>query len=180
MQIDEEHGLLNLPCLLIGSTSLVYCDFLQKTKKMINYEFLEDGESLADGNSVLRAGVGGLLFGGVGAIVGAGTGKKAIKKVVKSMKTKVTFDDLELPVAYIDVLGRQNNGTKTDGKEYKAAFTAAQECIALLNVIMQHNKVEKAPKQEISVADEILKFKQLLDMGAITQEEFDAKKEQLL
>lgn len=31
-----------------------------------------------------------------------------------------------------------------------------------------------------SVADEILKFKQLLDMGAITQEEFEAKKKQLL
>lgn len=31
-----------------------------------------------------------------------------------------------------------------------------------------------------SVADELLKFKQLLDMGAITQEEFEAKKKQLL
>lgn len=31
-----------------------------------------------------------------------------------------------------------------------------------------------------SVADEIKKFKDLLDMGAITQEEFDAKKKQLL
>lgn len=31
-----------------------------------------------------------------------------------------------------------------------------------------------------SAADEILKFKELLDMGVITQEEFDAKKKQLL
>ena len=31
-----------------------------------------------------------------------------------------------------------------------------------------------------SAADEILKFKKLLDMGAITQEEYDAKKKQLL
>ena len=31
-----------------------------------------------------------------------------------------------------------------------------------------------------SVADEIMKFKQLLDMGAITQEEYDLKKSQLL
>jgi len=31
-----------------------------------------------------------------------------------------------------------------------------------------------------STADEILKFKQLLDAGVITQEEFDAKKKQLL
>lgn len=31
-----------------------------------------------------------------------------------------------------------------------------------------------------SAADEIQKYKQLLDVGAITQEEFDAKKRQLL
>ena len=37
-------------------------------------------------------------------------------------------------------------------------------------------------KQETvqSCADEIAKFKALLDEGAITQEEFDAKKKQLL
>ena len=35
-------------------------------------------------------------------------------------------------------------------------------------------------KSNISEADEILKFKQLLDAGVITQEEFDAKKQQIL
>ena len=39
--------------------------------------------------------------------------------------------------------------------------------------------VHQAPSSP-AVADELLKFKQLLDMGAITQEEFDAKKKQLL
>ena len=34
--------------------------------------------------------------------------------------------------------------------------------------------------QEISSADELKKFKELLDSGVITQEEFDAKKKQLL
>ena len=34
--------------------------------------------------------------------------------------------------------------------------------------------------KELSAADEILKFKNLLDGGVITQEEFDAKKKQLL
>ena len=35
-------------------------------------------------------------------------------------------------------------------------------------------------QQQYSPADELKKFKELLDMGAITQEEFDAKKKQLL
>lgn len=37
-----------------------------------------------------------------------------------------------------------------------------------------------APASTVSTADELKKFKELLDMGAITQEEFDAKKKQLL
>jgi len=43
-------------------------------------------------------------------------------------------------------------------------------------------KIEKQnnPVQAVSSADEIKKFKELLDMGVITQEEFDQKKKQLL
>jgi hypothetical protein len=37
-----------------------------------------------------------------------------------------------------------------------------------------------APAPSVDVAEEIKKFKELLDMGAITQEEFDTKKKQLL
>ena len=36
------------------------------------------------------------------------------------------------------------------------------------------------PASTISAADELKKFKELLDSGVITQEEFDAKKKQLL
>ena len=39
---------------------------------------------------------------------------------------------------------------------------------------------KKEPNLTFSVADEILKFKQLLDMGVLTQEEFDRKKQELL
>lgn len=44
----------------------------------------------------------------------------------------------------------------------------------------KNNPVIAAPVAAVSVADEIKKFKELLDMGAITQEEFDTKKKQLL
>ncbi|MEO6520744.1 MAG: SHOCT domain-containing protein [Mucilaginibacter sp.] len=36
------------------------------------------------------------------------------------------------------------------------------------------------PKESLSVADEILKLKKLLDAGAITQKEYDAQKKKLL
>ncbi|WP_082595626.1 SHOCT domain-containing protein [Paenibacillus sp. Soil750] len=40
--------------------------------------------------------------------------------------------------------------------------------------------ISKSDKPEFSVADELLKFKQLLDMGVLTQAEFDEKKSELL
>ena len=46
--------------------------------------------------------------------------------------------------------------------------------------IEQHEKVLIPSSSNSSVADEIMKYKQLLDAGAITQEEYDAKKKQLL
>ena len=45
------------------------------------------------------------------------------------------------------------------------------------NISAQNNAV---PQSSSSAADELKKFKELLDMGVITQEEFDAKKKQLL
>lgn len=44
----------------------------------------------------------------------------------------------------------------------------------------EHNMEATQMVQQGSAADELKKFKELLDMGVITQEEFDAKKKQLL
>lgn len=61
----------------------------------------------------------------------------------------------------------------------------AAEAEIVVNFI--RNKIEEiknAPVggvvQQVSPAEELKKFKELLDMGVITQEEFDAKKKQLL
>ena len=53
------------------------------------------------------------------------------------------------------------------------------------NRIVEEKKAKRAPastivQQATSPAEELKKMKELLDMGIITQEEFDAKKKQLL
>ncbi len=55
------------------------------------------------------------------------------------------------------------------------AFTCA---ICGKNAGMIRSRVQGG--QSVSSADEIKKFKELLDVGAITQEEFEAKKKQPL
>ena len=71
---------------------------------------------------------------------------------------------------------------------YTNSYRIAQEIMSMLQVMCETQKLksnqsnlEKDNKNEsLSVADEIKKFKELLDMGAITQDEFEYKKKELL
>lgn len=73
-------------------------------------------------------------------------------------------------------------------KEYQFFFSDKEESVARVCAKMDElvckTKNTESIKENVvgsnTVADEILKFKQLLDMGALTQEEFDIKKKQLL
>lgn len=48
------------------------------------------------------------------------------------------------------------------------------------NIILNRSKNQGSIVQQVSPADELKKFKELLDTGIITQEEFDAKKKEIL
>ncbi|MEY9976609.1 SHOCT domain-containing protein [Lysinibacillus sp. RC79] len=56
----------------------------------------------------------------------------------------------------------------------------ALEKLSLFIVSEDAEETQPVVQNQISAADEILKFKQLLDEGILTQEEFDTKKKQLL
>ncbi|MCR5144152.1 MAG: SHOCT domain-containing protein [Lachnospiraceae bacterium] len=155
-----------------------------KDLKIFNYEDILDFELLEDGNSVSKGGVGraivgGALFGGVGAIVGGSTGHK-MKNTCSKLQIKLTFNNIESPTAYINFIVAE---TKKDSFIYKQTYPMAQDALSVFNIICQDNpQKDECDNQQgdISAADEILKFKQLLDNGIITQEEFEAKKKQLL
>ena len=67
-------------------------------------------------------------------------------------------------------------------------YTQAKKCQELLDVLRQNkilNRINKANVASASTpatspADELKKYKELLDAGVLSQEEFDAKKKQLL
>ena len=69
-----------------------------------------------------------------------------------------------------EILKDENTWIITKKSEYEIALKIQQR--------IENYRLH--PQMETSNADEILKFKNLLDAGAITQEEFDAKKKQLL
>lgn len=150
---------------------------IYKYSDIVDFELLEDGESITKGG-LGRAVAGGVLFGGVGAVVGGITGGKKSKSICNSLKIKITINDINNPVVYINIL---TSPTKKDNFIYKSLFKSAQECLSTLQLICSKQEPQEEKNvSTISNADEILKYKNLLDSGIITQEEFDGKKKQLL
>ena len=110
---------------------------------------------------ITRAVVGGVVAGPIGALVGSGTAKAETKTVGGVKMTKVHF------TTYAGKVQRMSS-------TYPIGFTDfLDRCIA-------DASSEPATTAVASAADEILKYKELLDKGIITAEEFSAKKAQLL
>lgn len=97
---------------------------------LIEYELLEDGDSLVKGR-VGSAVVGGVLFGGIGALAGASR-KKKVKSVCNSMSVRIVVNNLDNPQYVIPIISSQ---VKTDSILYQSAMTIAQEFTSLLALI---------------------------------------------
>lgn len=179
MEVDENQQLIIFHTGFFGGrgNSIVY-----KYEDILGYELLEDGETVTKGG-LGRAVVGGLLFGGLGAIVGGVTGGKRGKSICNSLKIKITINSMNSPAVFVSLI---SSPTKKDSFVYKTFYKLAQEALSLLQIICKSVEDEKIITSTIvdntgfSAADEILKFKNLLDKGIISQEEFDDKKRQLL
>lgn len=109
-----------------------------------------------------RAVIGAAVAGPVGAIVGAATAKTETRKGRSKENVSIRF---VLP------LGESSLPTAV----YPGGMTAF-----LKSCKVRQEKPQVAAPAASNVADELLKFKQLLDMGAITEAEYNAKKAQLL
>lgn len=109
-----------------------------------------------------RAVIGAAVAGPVGAIVGAATAKTETRKGRSKESVSIRF---ALP------LGESSLPTTV----YPGGMTAF-----LKSCKVSQEKPQASAAAVPSAADELLKFKQLLDMGAVTEAEYNAKKAQLL
>ena len=139
--------------------------------------------------------MGGLLFGGAGAIIGSQTGVyiNPIKSDVLEYDSRVTILNLrndkgqaeikELPYYYSEVFMKV-----IPEKEF--SFIQAQNNVGIMPQgqnapaqIQGHNAPAQIQAQNAPVrnmVEEIKQLKELLDLDLITQEEYDAKKKELL
>lgn len=66
------------------------------------------------------------------------------------------------------------------GNEYKFFFTKLEEWKIHFNNLLSNTDNNQQSADSVSVADELMKFKTLLDSGAITQSEYDLQKKKIL
>lgn len=155
-----------------------YCNY----EDLVEFELCEDNVTVAKGG-VGRALVGGALFGGAGAVVGATT--RATSNLTRSMYIRITAKKVGM-LKIVLVSCEITRGSFI----YNVAKDCAEKIITQLEIIAASNKEASANLErqqnsnnsncDFSVADEILKLKQLLDMGVLTDEEFKQQKEKLL
>lgn len=110
----------------------------------------------------------------------------ALQYSVGAGMTSFTWGD----IVTVNITALQNGGSKVNmtstakAPSLLASITENKNIQDLTDAFMcaleDYEKVAAPVSTATSPADEIKKYKELLDMGAITQEEFDQKKKQLL
>ncbi|RHW52656.1 SHOCT domain-containing protein [Lactobacillus bombicola] len=122
-----------------------------------------------------RAAVGAIIAGPAGAVIAGTTGGK-INEYIDELGVIINLTDggnFE-----VSLLNSKNN--KADGFLVKHAYSELNHVIAILDGWKATEKVVEDTKDSTDAPAEIRKYKQLMDDGIITKEEFEAKKKQLL
>lgn len=143
---------------------------------ILDFEVLENGGSIMKGHAG-SAIIGGLTFGVVGAIAG-GSRKKKVIQTCKSMNILITINNSSFPNVTIPLISSE---VKTDSLTYKSATKWAQNITSILTVMQNQGKqIKSNESNNIDIAEQIKKLSDLKEQGILTEDEFTAKKKQLL
>lgn len=135
-------------------------------------------EVTGGGVNVGGAVAGAVLAGGAAAIIGSQLGTETKTNIIEK-------DNREISIIYsengsfktLNIKSKNNDATISTLREL---MPQKEEAIVRLSSNKTEQLTAESKKSDISSADKIKKFKELLDMGAITQGEYDEKKRQLL
>ena len=159
------------------SKVFAYSDFLR-------YEIIEDNNDKIVSSAVGKALVGGLLFGGVGAVVGA-SGARKVTGQCSSLDCIIYCKGLNNPIRlqFVTYPISRASHSYQDIKSKIYTLSAVlenikQEAEEILNIRRENTNI--AQSASYSAPDELEKYYGLWQKGIITEAEFTAKKEQIL
>jgi hypothetical protein len=139
--------------------------------RIVGSEFVENGEVVKKG-WLGRSIVGGTIAGGAGAVIGAMT--RGSNSTVSSLNLKIITDDAINPLYELPFITIQ---TDRNSSTYERMYKIAEELYA---TIVSIEKTKSPSESKIDTVTELKRYKELLDEGIITQEEFEEKKKALL
>ena len=160
-------------------------------KDLISVEIVEDGTTLTKTVRSSQLGgvfVGGLVLGGVGAIIGGLSGTTKTTGKVRRVDLRIVVDDTAKPlhdVAFLASEVAKDNGT------YKIALSHAGRWQRVIEVLIRRADQENRDAQMALaqtpsasptsyVADELKKLADLHQNGVLSQDEFNEQKRRLL
>lgn len=167
---------------------------LHRYSDIVSISYEENGNDMYN-KSLGGAVVGGLLFGGVGAIVGSNTAKAVKNKKIERMAIKILLKSTSEPTILLEIYNSRNDGaileTKKDADKifYEGLMkevTGIKDIFSIIIDMVDKNNVSQIQSQQIStsvsnsVADELTKLVQLRDAGVLTEKEFQEQKAKLL
>lgn len=124
----------------ISNKQIAVCNhtnnIIQKIKfeDVIECEIIEDNTTIAKGG-IGRALVGGVLAGGVGAIVGAGT--RSTSNVTNNLAVRIITADIKNSLVMITLIETM---TKRDTEMYKMCMNTAQEIYSTVISVIKANE----------------------------------------
>lgn len=138
----------------------VICD-----KQVINNDMLKNTAS------------GKYVADGVGALVGALSSLNS-GEYIKNLQIKLNINNFDNPCVYVNYITRK---IKSNSQMAKDLIKMCDEDLAKLEIILKKDETpEPQENQSKDPIEEVKKLKELLDMGILTQDEFDMKKKELL
>ncbi|MBR7792199.1 SHOCT domain-containing protein [Undibacterium sp. FT147W] len=187
LAIDEDQRKL---CLITNNGTSV----LQRVidyKGILSVELFEGGTSVTKtvrSSQIGGALVGGLLLGGVGALVGGLSGKTETSGKINRIDLRLIVNDTNAPLHDVAFM---NFADKKDGIIYTQAMQMARRWHGILEVLVKRADAEEKgfdnKEREVqsalpstSVADEIKKLADLHQSGLLTLDEFQQQKTKLL
>lgn len=167
----------NLKRILIDTTLFNKNYTVKDYSTIVGYHPTETGHSdQKKKHGITRTLAGGALLGPVGAIAGAVGSRSKQYDVIDRISVTIAFSDGSSHEIKI-LSGPIKPGLATNMSEKElASLTAKLDGIMSSEQATNHSQA----MQVASGADEIIKYKKLLDDGIINEQEFNAKKKQLL
>ncbi|MCF5855565.1 SHOCT domain-containing protein [Aeromonas veronii] len=132
------------------------------------------------GSQLGRAVIGGVMLGGVGALLGGLTAKKISTGTLAGIEVLISTTDQDFQLVTITLLASEH---RADSSVVAHARRVAEIWVARVETLIKQcgsNAVAAAKMNGGSVADELGKLVWLRDRGEITQQEFELLKGQLL